>query len=478
MTGFERRFIIAVIASALIASGCAGAATSSGDSSGRTTKGVATSSKDRARPVAKGARGMSVPFRYDADAVGDLGSLAVSSGGTLYLSPSPEDVTAILRSAIHNSVAYADGRAADIVLAVDTTGSMGTAVRAAALAIEIAGDDIRDSGAAVRLGLLEYKDSGDDFVVKTLSDLTNNFERIKGHLAGLEAYGGGDWPEAVPEAVMEALEKMRWDDEAAKTIILIADAPSHGDDARRGLGPRAFERGVAVDVILVGTHTYAGGYDDSKVDAIAPYEGDDDDDDDYDEPVSSSSGTETMEELSDFLGAELHEAKDGAAYRSVVTRILTDLRYGSSSLAPKGGDVDLVLVVDTTGSMGSACAALNEMGGQISAFLKSGGQIAIVNYKDIGDEWVVNTDLDFSRDKDRIMSTLRKLSASGGGDLPEAAWEALAEASKLRWRKRASKVVVLITDADAHTREPHKKDVRRWFKSTGAGLAVIKTGYF
>jgi Mg-chelatase subunit ChlD len=460
-----------VTVAAAIAAGCGGAAAASGGGGGG-GRGAGP------RPTsAKGSGRLEVPFSYDADAVADLGALSVESGGTVYLSPSPEDVTSLLRSAIHSAVAHAGGAAADICLLVDTTGSMGTAVSAAALAIEHASHDIADSSRAakVRLAVMEYKDEGDEYVTKVRARFTTKFDKIRSALTSLVASGGGDIPEAVVAAVRGALDELEWDPDAAKTIILIADAPSHADDpGRRGLGALAAKRGVAIDTVIVGTGTYAGGYDASAVSAMPSGDGGGDDGD-----GSSGSGDDAVDNLDAIAKAvghgELFDAtRDAKSYRSHVTRILADLRAGASSLSSAKSS-DVAFVVDTTGSMGSACSALNEMSGPIGAFIDAGNRIAVVNYKDKGDEFVSRTEVGFTKSTDDVMAAFRRLEASGGGDLPESVYAGLWEAAGLSWRPKAGRVIILIADAEAH-RWPPRDKVYKWFEDTGAGLAVIKTG--
>ena len=458
--------VAAVAGLATLGLGCAGGAAESGGGGG--------SGHGAARPAApKSSSKLSVPFRYDADAVADLGALAGESGGTVYLSPAPEDVTAVLRSAIHAAVAHSGGAPADICLLVDTTGSMGTAVHAAALAIEHASHDIEEaSGSAdVRLAVMEYKDEGDEFVTKKHVDFTKKFDKVRATLAGLESGGGGDLPEAVVQAVHAALDELRWRPEASKTILLISDASSHTDDpGRRGLGALAAKNGVAIDTIIVGTHDYAGGYDAGAVSKLGTDTGSDD-------GASSDSGaTDSLDTIARSAAHGDHfDAKDAKSYRSIVTRILSDLRAGASKLSTATTN-DVVFVVDTTGSMGSACAALNDLSGPIGAFLDSGNRIAVVEFKDEGDDFVSRVDQPFTKLVTDVMDALRKLEASGGGDLPESVYEGLWEAAGLKWRSKAGKVVILIGDAEGKRREPVASKVHAWFDDTGAGLAVIQTG--
>lgn len=57
---------------------------------------------------------------------------------------------------------------------------------------------------------------------------------------------------------------------------------------------------------------------------------------------------------------------------------------------------------------------------------------------------------DFTNHKPRMQSYLDSLSASGGGDGPEAVTAGLYKAENLAWRQNATKIVILIADAPPH----------------------------
>ena len=48
-------------------------------------------------------------------------------------------------------------------------------------------------------------------------------------LARVQAGGGGDMPEALNEALHETVHRMSWRTEAARMVVLVADAPPHLD---------------------------------------------------------------------------------------------------------------------------------------------------------------------------------------------------------------------------------------------------------
>ena len=74
-----------------------------------------------------------------------------------------------------------------------------------------------------------------------------------------------------------------------------------------------------------------------------------------------------------------------------------------------------------------------------------GLQLAVIAFRDHGDEYVTNDFGGFTNNVETVISNLNSLAAHGGGDLPEATTAALDKALKLKWREDAAKIAVLIT---------------------------------
>jgi hypothetical protein len=120
----------------------------------------------------------------------------------------------------------------------------------------------------------------------------------------------------------------------------------------------------------------------------------------------------------------------------------------------KGKQIDLVLCLDTTGSMKDDIDAvreklipmLREITAEFAAF-----RIGMVLYKDYYDEYL-NRVIPFTGDFNRFQRTLNSIRVSGGRDIPEAVYEALYEgASKFPWEAE-SRLLILIGDAPPHPR--------------------------
>lgn len=115
----------------------------------------------------------------------------------------------------------------DVHFLLDATGSMADEIarlreNMTAIAEQI---DALPSAPDVRFGMTVYRDEGDLFVTRTF-DLTSDLQDFLAALADVEADGGGDYPEALDEALADALENPAWRrDGAVQLLFVIADAP-------------------------------------------------------------------------------------------------------------------------------------------------------------------------------------------------------------------------------------------------------------
>lgn len=125
--------------------------------------------------------------------------------------------------------------------------------------------------------------------------------------------------------------------------------------------------------------------------------------------------------------------------------------------APAPPAVEVVFVLDTTGSMGGLIAAAKEKIWSIANTLASGDpapriKMGLVGYRDRGDQYVT-TVTPLSEDLDAVYATLMQFSADGGGDSPESVNQALHEAvSRTPWstKNNTYRVIFLVGDAPPH----------------------------
>ena len=117
----------------------------------------------------------------------------------------------------------------DLMLVVDTTGSMGDEINylQAELRSIIGAITAKHRDLDIRIGFVFYRDLGDDYVTRTVA-FDRDIGRVQGALARQDANGGGDYPEAMDQAMIRAVGQ-DWRPDAVKSLLLVADAPPHDD---------------------------------------------------------------------------------------------------------------------------------------------------------------------------------------------------------------------------------------------------------
>jgi Mg-chelatase subunit ChlD len=127
-------------------------------------------------------------------------------------------------------------------------------------------------------------------------------------------------------------------------------------------------------------------------------------------------------------------------------------------VAPVGNPkVDVVFVLDTTGSMSGLIQTAKEKIWSIATTMASAQptpeiRIGLVAYRDRGDHYVTKV-VDLSDDLDSVYATLMDFQADGGGDTPESVNKALYDAvHDISWSEgsQAYQVVFLVGDAPPH----------------------------
>jgi Mg-chelatase subunit ChlD len=149
--------------------------------------------------------------------------------------------------------------------------------------------------------------------------------------------------------------------------------------------------------------------------------------------------------------------------------------------------VELVFVLDTTGSMGGLIeGAKSKIWGIVNDVMKAPGRpevrIGLVAYRDHGDAYVTKVE-PITRDLDKIYSVLMDYKAEGGGDGPEDVRQALADGlKKVGWSSPArgqSQIMFLVGDAQPHddyANEPDTAQTARDAVKLGIIVNTIQCG--
>jgi hypothetical protein len=145
-------------------------------------------------------------------------------------------------------------------------------------------------------------------------------------------------------------------------------------------------------------------------------------------------------------------------------------------------DLDLVFVMDTTGSMGRELADLqaNLVGIiRVLSRLASSLRIGFVAFKDRGDAYLTRV-YPLQRMNDahvaELVSFVKGLRAQGGGDDPEPVDEALEAARAMPWRADAQGRIIVVGDAAVHQhRYGHTLDLAARFYRSSPGEQAQRT---
>ena len=119
----------------------------------------------------------------------------------------------------------------DLVFLVDATGSMGDEIGKLKSSLRTIAREVAQlpSRPDTCFGLVAYRDRGDDFLLRR-HDFTNDLGAFQAVLNALRADGGGDYPEAMNEALHETVHRLSWRGSGAtRMVVLLADAPPHVD---------------------------------------------------------------------------------------------------------------------------------------------------------------------------------------------------------------------------------------------------------
>lgn len=122
-------------------------------------------------------------------------------------------------------------RGLDLVLMLDSTGSMAGLLRSAKQSIDEIIAEMSSPLPSLRISLFTYRDFGDNYVYYG-TPLTYDAEHLPGFLQSFVHGQGGDIPEAVFHSVSAVMRNLEWREDAHKVIIFAGDAPHHPEQDR------------------------------------------------------------------------------------------------------------------------------------------------------------------------------------------------------------------------------------------------------
>lgn len=177
------------------------------------------------------------------------------------------------------------------------------------------------------------------------------------------------------------------------------------------------------------------------------------------EPVSFEKNDPTtinpkyMDGAVESFNALAHENQGMLLYATDPQDIIRQLEVPLTKGREKS--IQVAFAIDATASMKDDIAEVRK---SITPLIESYSkqyknfELALVLYKDYTDDFLTKRVCNFTRDKNRFYNGLRNFNVNGGRDIPEAVYEGLHEALRLRWNSdpETKRVIVLIGDAPPH----------------------------
>ena len=175
--------------------------------------------------------------------------------------------------------------------------------------------------------------------------------------------------------------------------------------------------------------------------------------------VTDSTGTAFVFGDGDRIEAESGQYVASAEVAEGVTEISLD------SYLSCVDELEIMFVVDTTGSMGDELSFLcDELSGivtRVSSSLNCKIRLGLLFYRDKGDNYVTRkfdfVEVNSSKGLNTVIKNINAQSSSGGGDYPEAVDRALKEAVEMNWHTNSkTRLLFHILDAPYHDEQENQ----------------------
>lgn len=193
---------------------------------------------------------------YEGETEKQYSEIARQGDGDFVYASSPSELIGIIETLLKKEA----GKSMDVVLCLDTSGSMSPYIGEVRKMLVPMLKDITADVENYRIGMVLYRDYPPDAYITKVVPFTRNFNSVQRSLNSTIVWGGGDVPEAVYEALYDGAEKFSWAAEK-RLIILIGDAPPHsaprGNVTKEAAYRNAAEKNITLSAILLSGDTEA-----------------------------------------------------------------------------------------------------------------------------------------------------------------------------------------------------------------------------
>lgn len=126
--------------------------------------------------------------------------------------------------------------ALDLMLMIDTTGSMNDELKYLQKELENVIERVADASKtlSIHVSVNFYRDEDDTYVVRHF-EFTSDIKQALKDLNAQSTDGGGDYPEAVHKALDNAIQAHQWRENAVKLMFFVLDAPPHTESEIQGI---------------------------------------------------------------------------------------------------------------------------------------------------------------------------------------------------------------------------------------------------
>ena len=187
---------------------------------------------------------------YLADTVEIFQNIARESNGKTIYSDGEDNLIDRIEEILQDQ----QGRALDLVLVLDTTRSMVNEIISVKQLLTPLLRKYKGTFQRFRVGLVLYRDYNDPDYLTRVINFQPNIDDIQRDLDNIVVDGGNDTPEAVYEALYDAIRMFPWQ-AASRQVILIGDAPPHarprGDIDADTVFQAAHSLGVQINTIIL-----------------------------------------------------------------------------------------------------------------------------------------------------------------------------------------------------------------------------------
>jgi len=186
--------------------------------------------------------------------------------------------------------------------------------------------------------------------------------------------------------------------------------------------------------------------------------------------------TEPFHRLALSTGGIMGLSPSAALLPQVIETLFAHILENMDTTQP----VDIAFVLDTTKSMSDD---IQHVKNNLQSFLtklqskKATARIGFLEYRDQNEHFLNRVISDFTNDLNHISKSVESVDVTGGGDEPEAVYDALLAAkSSLSWDSKAKQVVILIGDAPPHPKTVDGKhdeaEIIKQYTDTGIKIAI------